>query len=46
MIRGDRDGEKADLIDGSIGEASMYHETFGFYAQGVSIETAVTASGW
>ena len=32
VIRGDRDGEMADLVDGSIGEASMYHETFCFYA--------------
>jgi len=46
VIRGDQDGEKADLVDGSIGEASMFHETFGFYAQGVSIETALLATGW
>lgn len=26
----DPDEHKADLIDGSIGEASMFHETFGF----------------
>lgn len=45
-IRGDQDGEKADLVDGSIGEASMFHETFGFYAQGVSIETAILPNGW
>lgn len=25
----------ADQIDGAIGEASMFHETFGVYAQGV-----------
>jgi hypothetical protein len=43
VIRGDIDGEKADLVDGSIGEASMFHQTFGFYAQGVSIETAILA---
>ncbi len=29
----DPHGSKADLIDGSIGEASMFHESFGFYAQ-------------
>lgn len=46
VIPGDSDGEKADLVDGSIGGASMFHETFGFYAQGVSIETAILADGW
>lgn len=38
--------ERADLIDGSIGEGSHFHETFGYYAQGVSPETAVLPSGW
>lgn len=39
-------GEKADLIDGSIGEASMFHQTFGYYAQGVSAATAILPDGW
>jgi hypothetical protein len=30
----DPDGSRADLVDGSIGEASMFHRTFGYYAQG------------
>lgn len=38
--------EKSDLIDGSIGEYSTFHETFGYYAQGVSPETAVLPDGW
>ena len=42
----DPDGAKADLIDGSIGEASMFHATFGFYAQGVSQTMAVLPDGW
>ena len=42
----DPDGAKADLIDGSIGEASMFHATFGFYAQGVSETMAVLPDGW
>ncbi|HKY60174.1 MAG TPA: DUF6036 family nucleotidyltransferase [Gemmatimonadota bacterium] len=42
----DPDERKADLIDGSIGEASMFHETFGYYAQGVSQTTAVLPEGW
>lgn len=42
----DNEGAKADLIDGSIGEASMFHETFGYYAQGVGPNTAVLPDGW
>ncbi|MCA1842044.1 MAG: hypothetical protein LC792_02425 [Actinobacteria bacterium] len=42
----DPDERKADLIDGSIGEASMFHETFGYYAQGMSQTTAVLPDGW
>lgn len=42
----DPDDRKADLIDGSIGEASMFHETFGYYAQGVSTSTAELPAGW
>lgn len=42
----DEDGRKADLIDGSIGEGSMFHESFGIYAQGVSETTARVPTGW
>jgi hypothetical protein len=42
----DPDGRKADLIDGAIGEASMFHATFGYYAQGVEALTAILPSGW
>lgn len=38
--------ERADLIEGSIGELSPFHSTFGYYAQGVSPETAVLPAGW
>ncbi len=38
--------ELSDLIDGSIGEGSPFHETYGYYAQGVGPETAVVAAGW
>lgn len=41
----DVDGRMADLIDGAIGEASMFHETFGYYAEGVVSSTAVLPSG-
>jgi hypothetical protein len=36
----------ADLIDGSIGELSFFHEHFGYYAQGVGPETAHLPRGW
>lgn len=42
----DHDGSKADLIDGSIGELSMFQETFGYYAQGVTPKTAILPDGW
>lgn len=45
-VRGDDRGEMADLIDGSIGEGSMFHGTFGYYAQGVVERTAVLPTGW
>ena len=34
------------MIDGSIGELSPFHETFGYYAQGVEEGTAVLPEGW
>jgi len=36
----------ADLIDGSIGEGSPFHQTFGYYAHGVAEETAILPAGW
>lgn len=42
----DPDGTKADLIDGSIGELSMFQNTFGYYAQGVTPNTAQLPDGW
>lgn len=38
--------ELADLIDGSIGEGSPFHELYGYYAQGVGERTAVLPKGW
>ncbi len=38
--------ERAELIDGAIGELSMFHETFGYYADGVAPNTAVLPAGW
>jgi len=36
----------SDVIDGAIGEGSHFHETFGYYAQGVDSTTAVLPIGW
>jgi hypothetical protein len=41
-----RSTEESDLIDGSIGEGSPFHKTFGYYAHGVAPETAVLPEGW
>jgi hypothetical protein len=38
--------ERADLIDGSIGEGSPFHETYGYYAQGVDETSAILPPGW
>lgn len=34
------------LIDGAIGERSIFHETFGYYAHGVDETTATLPEGW
>jgi hypothetical protein len=33
-------------IDGAIGERSLFHETFGYYAHGVDETTATLPPGW
>jgi hypothetical protein len=33
----DPDDRKADQVDGAIGELSAFHETFKYFAQGVSV---------
>lgn len=38
--------ERADLIDGSIGEGSPFEREYGYYAHGVGPETAVLPAGW
>jgi hypothetical protein len=38
--------ELSDLIDGSIGEGSPFHELYGYYAQGVDETTATLPRGW
>ena len=38
--------DKSDLIEGAIGALSQFDETFGYYADGVSPDTAVMPSDW
>lgn len=38
--------ELADLIDGSIGEGSAFHELYGYYAQGVDQRVATLPRDW
>ena len=38
--------DKAILIDGSIGEGSLFDEQFKYYAHGVGPETATLPEGW
>ena len=38
--------ELSDLIDGSIGELSRFHETFGYYGHGLGPEAAVLPKSW
>jgi hypothetical protein len=38
--------ELADLIDGAIGQLSTFHDTFGYYADGVGPETAKMPANW
>ena len=38
--------ERADDIDFAIGELSSFHETYGYYAHGVSPTTAILSAGW
>ena len=39
--------ENVDLIDGALGELSLFHQTHGFYVHGLPIEEAARLpSGW
>jgi Nucleotidyltransferase of unknown function (DUF6036) len=42
----DPQDEKSDQVDGAIGELSSFHEMYGYYAQGLSVSTAVLPAGW
>lgn len=36
----------SDLVTGALGEGSLFHETHGYYAEGVGAETPVLPFGW
>lgn len=38
--------ELADEIDGNLGEGSMFHRTYGYWAHGVGPETPMAPDGW
>jgi hypothetical protein len=38
--------DKADIIEGAIGELSFFDKNFGYYAQSVSKETAILTENW
>jgi hypothetical protein len=38
--------QRSIVIDGAIGELSLFHETFGYYAHGVDDTTAILPDGW
>jgi uncharacterized nucleotidyltransferase DUF6036 len=38
--------DMVDVIDAHLGELSTFHDTFGFYVHGVSIEAAVLPDRW
>lgn len=38
--------EHADLLDGAIGQLSVFHDTFGYHADGVGPDTATMPTDW
>jgi hypothetical protein len=38
--------ERIDIIDGVLGELSIFHSTHGFYVHGLPIEAATLPPGW
>lgn len=38
--------EKTELVEAAIGELSLFHETFGYYVQGVDLSTSKLPTGW
>jgi len=44
MIPGSQ--EKTDLVEAAIGELSQFHNTYGYYVQGVDLTTSTLPEGW
>jgi hypothetical protein len=42
----DPTGEKSAAVEGSLGQLSAFHETYGYYADGVDFKTAAAPEGW
>lgn len=38
--------EMSDMLTGTIGELSAFHNMFGYFGDGVSMDTAVLPTGW
>ena len=38
--------ERAEEIDGAVGDSSPFYETYGYYAHGVGPETVTAPAGW
>jgi len=38
--------EKTEIVDAAIGELSSFHDTFGYYVQGVDYNTSKLPKGW
>ncbi len=42
----DPDGARSMSIEGALGQGSQFHETYGYYADGVDVTTAIAPDGW
>ena len=42
----DDNNDKSDRVDAFMGEDSQFHQTHGYYAQGVDVTTATLPAGW
>jgi hypothetical protein len=42
----DSDGSRSMAIEGSLGSGSMFHGTYGYFADGVDLSTALVPPGW
>lgn len=38
--------EKTEMVEGAMGELSSFHNTFGYYAQGVDLTSSKLPKGW